>query len=89
MSRSPKGRRCEAISGQGRRFRQPEPAVYRKILQQAERNGDDFCIPPRRGRWLLSQPGESKFAAKKPPRTDPNRSIMLGEEKAAGEAGLP
>jgi len=39
-------------------------AGYRKILQQAGRNGDDFCIPPRRGRWLLSQPEEGKFAAK-------------------------
>jgi hypothetical protein len=50
-----------------------------------EWNGDGFCIPPRRGHRLLSQPGGSKFAAK-------NRSKLvykLGEEKAAGEAGLP
>jgi len=56
------GQALRRDSGQGQQFRRPEPAGYRKILQQTGRIGDDFCIPPRRGRWLLSQPGGSKFA---------------------------
>src|SRR4029079_7716885 len=45
------------------------------------RNFDGFCIPPSRPCWLLSQPGERKFARRETAKNRPViRSIMLGEE---------
>jgi hypothetical protein len=68
----------------------PNGALYRKILHQAGCNRDGFCIPPRRGRWLLSQPGGSKFAANKEQRTGlkSGLSIMQGME-GPPETGRP
>ena len=45
------------------------------------RDGDAFCIPPRRAAWLLSHPGGSKFAAKNRSKIRP---IMLGVEGPPG-----